>query len=66
MQIKDEVKFLSDNLDFIICPDISIKSYYSHRLVLFVMLMFTLFFESAMVLFLCINKEYLLIEMSQN
>jgi hypothetical protein len=35
MQIKDEVQFLCNNLDFVVGPDQAIKSYYHHRLVLY-------------------------------
>lgn len=57
MQIEDEVEFLLSNLEFIVSPDIAISTYLHHRMILFVLLMFNVFFEMQIAIYTYNNSD---------
>ena len=57
MQIEDEVEFLISNLEFIVEPDAALSQYFYHRIILFVLIMFNLFFEMGICVYTYRNSE---------
>lgn len=60
MQIEDEIEFMINNLEFILDPDLAIRQYFYHRVVLFILMMINLFFELALTIYIYRNQDILL------
>ena len=64
MQIEDEVEFLVNNIEFVENPGIAMQLYFDHRMVLYILIMLNLFFESLLTIYMLRNKEYLMIQLN--
>ena len=52
------MEFFVQNLDFVVGPNNAMKSYYKNRMILYVMFLINLFFESILTIYLYRNKEF--------
>ena len=59
------MEFFIQNLDFVVGPNNAMKSYYKNRMILYVMFLVNLFFESILTVYLYRNKEFLLIQLNE-
>ena len=48
-----------------VAPNNAMKSYYKNRMLLYVMFLINLFFESILTMYLYRNKEFLLIQLNE-
>ena len=65
MQIEDEIEFMVNNLEFILDPDLAIRQYLYHRVVLFILMMINLFFELALTIYIYRNQDILLAQLNR-
>ena len=59
------MEFFIQNLDFVVAPNNAMKSYQKNRMILYLMFLVNLFFETILTAYLFRNKEFLLIELNE-
>ena len=58
--IEDEIEFLVNNLEYLVEPDQTIKSYYQNRNALYILIAFNFLLEILIAIYIVKNEDFIL------
>lgn len=61
--VQDEVEFVVSNFEFALEPGQAVANYVHHRKVLFILLTLTLCYEVALIVYLAVNRDFMLAQL---